>query len=242
MTQDFTPFARRAQEIARRASDTETSVAASGLLNRAETAAAVCGLARNVRDLAAVVHDMARETIPPATLTAVETALADSAAGLTAEAPAVAVPGSADSGWTTREWGEWSNDLALLVPEDSADVTNPEAAQESIITEHFTSLAWRDTCRQDIATAVAADTLAWSVRTVKDGETYPDDASQQVPPGTYLVGVDPDDDAENGPAVTLLVSATRGGMGDGAGDDKSGDVARLLLQVLSFGRIAEATR
>jgi len=36
--------------------------------------------------------------------------------------------------WSQREWEDWSNDLALLIPEDdAAEYSNPEGAQEGII-------------------------------------------------------------------------------------------------------------
>jgi hypothetical protein len=41
--------------------------------------------------------------------------------------------GDSPSGfWSQREWEDWSNDLALMIPEDLA-CGNPEGAQESII-------------------------------------------------------------------------------------------------------------
>lgn len=36
--------------------------------------------------------------------------------------------------WTTEEWADWSDRLAELIPEgDESRLSNPEAAQESII-------------------------------------------------------------------------------------------------------------
>jgi hypothetical protein len=38
--------------------------------------------------------------------------------------------------WTRDEWSEWSNDLAMLIPEDDFDrYSNPDGAQESCITD-----------------------------------------------------------------------------------------------------------
>lgn len=36
--------------------------------------------------------------------------------------------------WTQDEWAEWSNELAILIPEDDVDrYSNPDGAQESVI-------------------------------------------------------------------------------------------------------------
>lgn len=41
---------------------------------------------------------------------------------------------SAGDFWTQDEWAEWSNELAMLIPEeDMLAYSNPEGAQEGII-------------------------------------------------------------------------------------------------------------
>ena len=38
--------------------------------------------------------------------------------------------------WSQREWEDWSNDLATLIPEDDVSAySNPEGAQEGIISD-----------------------------------------------------------------------------------------------------------
>lgn len=38
--------------------------------------------------------------------------------------------------WSQREWEDWSNDLAVLIPEDDVSrYSNPEGAQEGIISD-----------------------------------------------------------------------------------------------------------
>lgn len=83
---------------------------------------------------------------------------------------------------------------------------------------------------------VDATALKWSAVEVPAGTRYPDEPTEEIPPGVYVHGVDPDDDPENGPAVQLSVSAVVGGAGPEAGIDRSKAFAdQLVLLLQSMG-------
>lgn len=88
------------------------------------------------------------------------------------------------------------------------------------------------TTTDPIAAIVGATRLTWTVDVITTPIPCHDEPFEDIQPGTYLVGIDPDKDEETEPAIRITVDALHGGDGPHAGENRSQAVAEALAGLL----------